>query len=182
MIFPASIPMSLKWSIPTPGTCAFRQPAIFQQFILDFAEKLRQDHGEGIWGAGESKLVAKLAAHNLSGWERVVPAEQTQSFLQQIPLHRLPLDELDALEKLGIKTVGQLGEIPLVELGSQFGPKAAALQKLGRGEDLVPFRLSRSRSADGPWTALFWKDFCGPCTPTSSSPICSRAWKNSPLP
>lgn len=133
----------LEVEYPHAWYLRFAQPVIFQQFILDFAEKLRQDSWEGIWGAGGSKLVAKLAAHNLTGPERVVPEKQTKGFLKQLPLHRLPLEELEALEKLGVKTVGQLGEIPLVELAGQFGPKAAALQKLGRGEDLVPFQAEQ---------------------------------------
>lgn len=118
----------------------FKQPAILQQFLLDLSAKLKEDQGGGIWGAGESKLVAKLAAHNLKGPERIVPSEQTGRFLNSIPLHRLPLEEATALEKLGFKTLGELGAIPLVELSSQFGDRAEVLQRLGRGEDLVPFQ------------------------------------------
>lgn len=130
----------LEVEYPHAWYLRFAQPTMLQQFLRDFREKLHQENWEGIWGAGQSKLVAKLAAHNLSGSERIIPPEQTQSFLQNLPLHRLPLDELDTLEKLGVKSLGQLAEIPLVELGSRFGPKAAALHQLGRGEDLVPFQ------------------------------------------
>jgi hypothetical protein len=160
----------LEAEYPHAWYLRFRQPAIFQQFVLDFAEKLRQDHGEGIWGAGQSKLVAKLAAHNLSGCERVIPAGQTQSFLQQIPLHRLPLDELDALERLGIKTVGQLGDIPLAVLGSQFGPKAAALHKLGRGEDLVPFQAEQIQECRWSLDCTVLEGFLRPLHPHELKP------------
>lgn len=160
----------LEVEYPHAWYLRFEHPVIFQQFLLDLTAKLQQEGWEGIWGAGRSKLVAKLAAHNLTCWERVVPAEQTQSFLRQIPLRRLPLEELDALEKLGIKTVGQLGEIPLVELGSQFGPKAAALQKLGRGEDLIPFQAEQIQECRWSLDCTVLEGFLRPLLPHELKP------------
>ncbi|HPT82394.1 MAG TPA: hypothetical protein PLM25_00760 [Limnochordia bacterium] len=160
----------LEVEYPHAWYLRFEQPVIFQQFILDWAEKLRQEGWEGIWGAGESKLVAKLAAHNLPGPNRVVPAEQTQNFLQQLPLRRLPLEELDALEKLGVTTVGQLGEIPLVELASQFGPKAPALHKLGRGEDLVPFQAEQIQECRWSLDCTVLEGFLRPLHPHELKP------------
>ena len=164
----------LEVEYPHAWYLRFAQPAIFQQCLLDFGEKLRQENCEGIWGAGQSKLVAKLAAHNLSGWERVVPAEQTASFLQRIPLHRLPLDELDALEKLGVKTVGQLAEIPLAELGSQFGPRAQILQQLGRGEDLVPFQAQQIQKCSWSLDCTTLEGFLRPLLPHELRPYLQR--------
>lgn len=117
----------------------FKQSAILQQFIIDFNKKLEQEQG-GIWGGGTSKLVAKLAAHNLASTNRLIDPKQTQQFLNQVPLHRLPLPELASLDKLGLKTIGEIANLPLVELAQQFGSRAPVLRQLGRGEDLVPFQ------------------------------------------
>lgn len=130
----------LEIEYPHAWYLRFKEPTIFEQFIIDFSTKLREEKWGGIWGAGQSKLVAKLAAHNLKDGE-IIPPGQTKDFLSQIPLRRLPLPELETLEKLGIKTIGELGDIPFVELGNQFGQKTAALlQKFGCGEDIVPFQ------------------------------------------
>ena len=136
----------LEIEYPHAWYLRFKQAAVLEQFIADFTEKLRQDKGGegGIWGAGQSKLVAKLAAHNLSGYDRVVSPAQTKHFLDKIPLQRLPLPESASLEKLGIKTVGELGNIPILELSNQFGQKAVLLQQLGRGEDIVPFQARQT--------------------------------------
>ena len=140
----------LEVEYPHAWYLRFKQPAIFSQFITDFSEELQHEREGGIWGAGQSKLVAKLAAHNLTGHDRVVIPGQTKHFLGQIPLHRFPLPELADLEKLGIKTIGELENVPGVELSNQFGQRAAILQKLGRGEDLVPFQSEPTREYS--WT------------------------------
>lgn len=135
----------LEVEYPHAWYLRFKNPAISKQFLIDFSEKLQQEEKGGIWGAGQSKLVAKLAAHNLTGYDRVIAPEQTKRFLDKIPLHRLPLLELAALEKLGIKTIGELGGTPLLELSNQFGKRAEVLHKLGRGEDLVSFQAQQAQ-------------------------------------
>lgn len=123
--------------LPNTGMC--------EQFFHDFAQRLQiQDMG-GIWGGGPSKLVAKLAAHNLHHREKsnIVLPEQTSEFLNRIPLDRLPLPELDHLLKLGIKRIGELANLPLNELTAHFGLRSEALQKIGRGEDLIPFQARK---------------------------------------
>lgn len=132
----------LEVEYPHAWYLRFRQRPIFEQFVVDFREKLQADKGieGGIWGAGQSKIVAKLAAHNRTGSDRIVPPSQTQFFLDRIPIQRLPLPEADSLEKLGIKTVGELEKIPAAELSIQFGQRAILLQQLGRGQDSIPFQ------------------------------------------
>ncbi len=134
----------LEVEYPHAWYLRFKHGAIFKQFITDLRTKLQKEKEGGIWGAGQSKLVAKLAAHNLKGSERIVPPERTKSFLDQIPIERLPLPELTTLEKLGIKTLGELANIPTIELRNQFGQRAAILQRLGRGEDVVPFQTRQT--------------------------------------
>ena len=131
----------------------FQQESILKQFMEDFQTKAKLELEGSICGAGFSKLVAKLAAHNLPQGNELIKPQQTEYFLRQIPLHRLPLPETASLEKLGIKTVGELAEIPLVELMSQFGQRAPILQKLGRGEDLNPFQTQQV-------TELAWELDC----------------------
>ncbi len=87
---------------------------------------------------------------------------------------RLPLDELSTLEKLGIKTIGQLGEVPLVELGNQFGPQAAALQKLGRGEDLVPFQAEQTQECRWSLDCTTLEEFMRPLHPQELKPYLQR--------
>ncbi len=131
----------LEIEYPHAWYLRFKQPAIFEQFIIDFNKKLEYEKAGGIWGAGQSKLVAKLAAHNRSGHNRIIAPGQTKDFMHQIPLRRFQLPETETLEKLGLKTLGELGRIPTVELSNHFGQKTAAfLQKLGCGEDIIPFQ------------------------------------------
>lgn len=130
----------LEAEYPHAWYLRFKQSAVLKQFTTDFQEKLKREQESGIWGGGQSKLVAKLAAHNLANGDPLVLSEQTQPFLNQIPLHRLPLPEFSTLEKLGLKTIGELANLPFVKLSNQFGSRATVLQRLGRGEDLAPFQ------------------------------------------
>jgi hypothetical protein len=157
----------------------FKEPAIFEQFIMDFSEKLQQEKGGGIWGAGHSKLVAKLAAHNRAGHGRIVSPGQTKDFLRQIPLHRFPLPEAAALEKLGIKTMGELGEIPSVELSNQFGQKIAALlHKLGSGQDLVPFQPEQNQEYSWTLDCTTLDGFLRPLTSYELKPYLQQGAEN----
>lgn len=131
---------ALEPEYPHSWYLRFQRPKILEQFIADFNKKLQKEKWEGIWGTGFSKIVAKLAAHNLPQETSFIAKEQTEAFLKSIPLKRLPLPELESLSKLGVKTIGELNHLPLTELISQFGNKAKTLQLLGRGEDLVPFQ------------------------------------------
>ncbi|NMB02101.1 MAG: hypothetical protein GX971_11405 [Firmicutes bacterium] len=160
----------LEIEYPHSWYLRFEQPAIFRQFILDFSASLHQEEGGGIWGAGNSKLVAKLAAHNLTGHERVVLPEQTEDFLNKLPLHRLHLPELTNLEKLGVKTIGELGKIPLVELVSQFGSRASSLQKLGKGQDLVPFQTEHTQEYSWSLDCTTLEEFLRPLDPQELKP------------
>ena len=117
--------------LPNTGMC--------DQFFKDFAQRLQMHNMGGIWGGGPSKLVAKLAAHNIHHNKGgcIILSEQTGEFLNQIPVERLPLPERDQLMKLGIKYIGELGELPLSELMAHFGLRGESLKKIGRGEDLM---------------------------------------------
>ena len=165
----------LEIEYPHAWYLRFKEPAICEQFILDFDAKLDQEKGGGIWGAGQSKLVAKLAAHNRTGYERIIPPEQTKGFLGQIPLQRLPLPMLPTLEKLGIKTIGELKEIPFVELSNQFGQKAATLlQKLGCGEDPIPFQPQKTQECSWVLDCTTLDGFMRPLTSLELKPYLQK--------
>ncbi len=161
----------LEIEYPHAWYLRFSQPAIFKQFILDFSQELELKEQDGIWGAGQSKLVAKLAAHNRGGAGRIVPPGQTKAFLSQIPLHRLPLPELEALDKLGINSIGELGKIPLPELGSHFGSRTASiLHKLGCGEDLVAFQPQQTQEYTWTIDCTALEGFFRPLAPCELKP------------
>jgi len=117
----------------------FKQKSILEQFLFDFAKKAEQEGAGAIFGVGKSKLVAKLAAHNLPPGQNIIPPEKTEEFLLRVPLNRLPLPEVNILQNLGLHTIGELGRLPFVELVNWLGKRAELFQKLGQGEDLNPF-------------------------------------------
>ena len=149
----------------------FDKPVIYQQFISDFSQRLELEGVGGIWGIGPSKLVAKLAAHNRSGQDRIVTSEQTKEFLHQMPLHRFPLPEAENLTKLGIKTLGELASIPLTELSLHFGQQLAVLlEKLGRGEDLIPFQPQKTQEYRWNLDCTTLDGYLRPLSPTELRP------------
>lgn len=148
----------------------FRQKSILEQFCLDFAKRAEQKAAGAIWGAGVSKLVAKLAAHNPGTGKRLIPSEQTSSFLEQLPLNRLPLPEAKHLRKLGLKTVGELAQLPTGELISQFGKKARLLQELGKGQDLVPFQAQEENNFCWKLDCTVLEGFLRPMSPAELRP------------
>lgn len=100
------------------------------QFIASWEEFLHPKWS--IWGAGESKILAKLGAHGY---------RNTHINLEQF--HRLPIRHLGPdtlpLQKLGIHTLGELASFSLDTLSLQIGSKAKNLLRLAMGIDLTPF-------------------------------------------
>jgi len=68
----------------------FKQKSILEQFLFDFAKKAEQEGAGAIFGVGKSKLVAKLAAHNLPPGQNIIPPEKTEEFLLRVPLKQAP--------------------------------------------------------------------------------------------
>ncbi len=161
---------ALEPEYPHSWYLQFKRLEILKQFSSDFVEKLKEEKEGGIWGAGTSKLVAKLAAHNLPSGANFVGAEQTKEFLIQVPLRRLPLPELERLEKLGLKTIGELADLPLAELTAQFGKRGAILQRLGRGEDLLPFQTQPIPDFRWELDCTTLEGFYRPLTPAELDP------------
>jgi protein ImuB len=73
---------------------------------------------------------------------RIVSAGGERDALAPLPLHALPLSigQAETFELWGIRTVGQLAELPEVELISRMGQDAKRLRQLARGEHTHLFR------------------------------------------
>lgn len=107
--------------------------------ITEFGEKfltyLKTCGLTGTWGAGPSKLVAKLAAH----FKPKNIIQDVQKFLAPLPLECLQIPETAQLNRLGIYSVGELANLPLPILTSQFGLGADNLKRMANGQDLEAF-------------------------------------------
>ena len=69
----------------------------------------------------------------------VVPAGSSADFLAGFPVSTLgDVDLADLLARLGIRTLGQLAELPAPAVLARFGPAGAAAHRLARGLDERP--------------------------------------------
>jgi DNA polymerase-4 len=106
-------------------------------------------------GVAPNKFLAKIA----SDWRKpdglfVIQPEDIETFLPPLPVARLPgvgkVTEA-RLEKLGIRTVGDLRAFDLSDLESRFGRHGKRLHELAHGIDLspvVPDRPTQSVSSE----------------------------------
>src|SRR5580704_11689115 len=106
-------------------------------------------------GVAPNKFLAKIA----SDWRKpdglfVIQPEEVDTFLPPLPVGRLPgVGKVTGqkLEKLGIKTVGDLRDLDLSALEERFGRHGVRLYELARGLDdneVVPNRPTQSISAE----------------------------------
>ncbi|HHT37617.1 MAG: hypothetical protein ACE3NC_04890 [Candidatus Wallacebacter cryptica] len=125
--------------IETPCTWYCRLPEHFApaEFGAQFLTRLKQNYLAGIWGAGASKIIAKLAA--LTRANTYIPGSESSAFLAGLSLNLLDLPQTSQLNKLGIDTFGALAQVPLKSLRLQFGSDAEMLAKIARGQDPKPF-------------------------------------------
>jgi DNA polymerase-4 len=93
-------------------------------------------------GVAPNKLIAKIASdlRKPDGFV-VVTEEEVRGFLDPLPSGRLlgvGEKTLQRLERLGLTTVGAIARCPEEVLIGHFGPHAAGLVRLARGEDDRP--------------------------------------------
>ncbi|PWH06782.1 DNA polymerase IV [Brachybacterium endophyticum] len=90
-------------------------------------------------GGSVSRAVAKIAsARAKPDGMLIVPAEQTASFLAPLPvgvISGIGPKAQQALERLGVRTVGQLRDVPASALRRAVGPQAPMIATLAAGED-----------------------------------------------
>lgn len=96
-------------------------------------------------GVSMNRLVALSAAHTQPGVTHVYPSQEA-SFLQALPLDTLPLDdgELKTLKRWGLRTVGELAQLPSEQLSDRFGERGACMARLARGEESSTLQLYQS--------------------------------------
>lgn len=107
-------------------------------------------------GVSMNRLVALSAARTQQGVTHVYPGQE-EGFLQALPLDTLPLDdgELKILNHWGLRTVGELAQLPPERLSERFGERGACMARLARGKESStlrvyqpPARLEVSRDFD----------------------------------
>jgi nucleotidyltransferase/DNA polymerase involved in DNA repair len=87
-------------------------------------------------GLAPSKFAAQTAATMArSNHVRPVGAEEESGFLAACPVHCLPLEPEAArrLHLLGVRTLGQLADLPAGALRQQFGPVLESYRRLAQG-------------------------------------------------
>ncbi|HLI00393.1 MAG TPA: hypothetical protein VKV06_06370 [Acidimicrobiales bacterium] len=83
-----------------------------------------------------------------SGQILVVPPGGSAAFLAPLPVTLLPFDDLTArFGRLGLRTLGQLAELPAPAVLARFGPEGETAHRLARGLDDRPL-LARTPPAD----------------------------------
>ncbi len=100
----------------------------------------------GSVGIAANKLVAKIASDEAKpdGLVEVPPGEE-RAFLMPLPVSRLPgvgSRTEEALDQLGVRTIGHVGALPHEALTKIFGQSGYALQRRARGIDFSPVEQS----------------------------------------
>jgi protein ImuB len=90
-------------------------------------------------GVASTKVAARLAACD-GGGRAVVPRHEEWSFLAPLPVDLLePGEKLrETLSRWGIRTLGELAELPASAVATRLGPQGGALVRRARGEDEAP--------------------------------------------
>ena len=108
-------------------------------------------------GVGGSRISALIAARRADGVAVVPPGEDARH-LAPAPVSLLDLTpEMAArLQRWGIRTLGELADLPAAGLSERLGNEGIGLQRLARGEDPRPLRPWSplpvfEESVDAPW-------------------------------
>ena len=94
-------------------------------------------------GIAPGKFAARVAAGRAKpGGVRVVPPDRTAAFLAGETVAWLPLppETVRRLERLGIRTLGDLAALPVPKVAARFGPAGRRAWELAGGRDDDPVR------------------------------------------
>jgi protein ImuB len=132
-----------------PGLLAIRAPGRFyggeEHAAAVIAERLVET---GVWdcriGIADDLFSAEQAARlaEVQGW-RVVPERGSAAFLRDLPVEVLDTgapdegDLVGLLQRLGLRVLGDLAELPARDVLTRFGSYGAKVHRLARGVDPV---------------------------------------------
>jgi protein ImuB len=90
-------------------------------------------------GVASTKIAARLAARD-GGGRAIVPRHAEWSFLAPLPVQLLEPSEglRETLSRWGIRTLGELAELPASAVATRLGAEGGALVRRARGEDEAP--------------------------------------------
>ncbi|UCC61190.1 MAG: DNA polymerase IV [Dehalococcoidia bacterium] len=102
-------------------------------------------------GIASSKVVAKVASdiYKPDGLVEVLPGDEP-SFLAPLPVAKLPCVGSKTeviLKRMGIKTIGELGRLPLSLLKQSFGVHGEVMYRYANGIDCRKLALNSSRKS-----------------------------------
>ncbi|HET6165259.1 MAG TPA: DNA polymerase Y family protein [Marmoricola sp.] len=127
-----------------PGLLAIRAPGRFyggeEHAAAVIAERLVET---GVWdcriGIADDLFTAEQAARraDVQGWQ-VVPVGGSAAFLRELPVEVLDdADLVGLLQRLGLRRLGDLAELPARDVLTRFGAYGAKVHRLARGVDPV---------------------------------------------
>lgn len=108
-------------------------------------------------GVAANKFAARAAAHAAApGTVRVVSPAATEAFLAASPVSLLPLppDKRRRLERLGLRTLGDLAALPAAAVQARFGAEGRRAWELARGIDREPVHARAQPETVIEWLAL----------------------------
>lgn len=131
-----------------PGLLAVHSPARFYGGEPEAAAVIAEHLvAAGVWdcrfGVADDLFTAEQAARAADQQDcRVVPPGESAAFLARLDVRVLEETEIvDLLRRLGIRTLGDLAELPAREVHSRFGAHGARLHRLVRGMGREPLAV-----------------------------------------
>jgi DNA polymerase-4 len=119
-----------------------------EQIAREIKRRVRKEVGLTVSaGIASTKFVAKIASDlRKPDGLVIVPHENTQAFIDPLPITRLwgvGQVTFRALRRLGVSTIGDLRRIPVEWLRTEFGKHGEQLHNLSRGIDPRPVEPDR---------------------------------------
>ena len=134
--------------VTVPGACAIatRGPSRYlggdvalAARVTEVVEEVLGDRTPCRVGIADGPFAAELAARTARRRPVVVPPGGSAAFLAPLPVGALGRPALaDLLERLGVRTLGDLAALPPADVVARFGPEGTVASRLARGLDERP--------------------------------------------